>query len=137
MSATSIPPNQVTYMYMFIKPYKGENMKIGKDDDDAAAAAALRSRHTAAIVQAVGRCLGARTFRRQLKRRLRGAVCTTPNTILLYIFACARCILVGDGGAAVSIIIIILFSHKYLLPRISSGSSSFRFPIRRTVIRTK
>jgi len=44
-------------------------MKIGKD----AAAVALRSRH-AAIVQPVGPCLGARTFRRQLKRRLRGAV---------------------------------------------------------------
>lgn len=96
--AISFSPNHVTPMYMFIKSYKWENMKIGKDDD---AAAALGSLHTA-IVQAVGLCLGARTFRRQLKRRLRGALCTTPNTILLYIFACAQCILVGDGGTEVS-----------------------------------
>jgi len=130
MSALSIPPNHVTYVYVF----KGENMKIGKDD---AAAVALRSRHTA-IVQAVGPCLGARTFRRQLKRRLRGAVCTTPNTIIIHIRLRTvytrrrrRC-----GRAVVSIIIIILYSHKYLLPTISSGSSSFRFPIMRAVIRT-
>ena len=130
MSAISIPPNHVTYVYV----YKGENMKIGKDDD--AAAAALRSRHTA-IVQAVGPCLGARTFRRQLKRRLRGAMCTTPNTIIIHIRL--RTVYTRRRRRRSSFnnyyYIKLVQLYKYLLPKILFGSSSFRFPTMRAVKR--
>lgn len=61
------------------------------------------------------------------------------HNIIIIIHIRLRTVLYSSATAARRFqIIIILYSHKHLLPRVSSGSSSssFRFPIMRAVTRT-